>query len=132
MRPIFHEYLQFWPDHEDLIWAKSVWPLLDDAGFFSDLDDEADAWVRRNVLALAILYAESAVRFGTPDYRCLNKLERGWLTVFFGSRENLDDTLWEIGSTLSQHYDIDHGSERNASLFLPLIRSLVTGSGFYA
>lgn len=131
VRPIFHEYFQFWPDHEDLIWAKSVWPILEDAGFFADCDEEAHARTRRNILALAVLYAESAQRFGTPDYQPLEKFEQGWLTVFFGSRENLDETLWEIGSTLSRHYGIDYWSEGNADLFLPLIRSLATGSGCF-
>lgn len=131
VRPIFHEYFQFWPDHEDLIWAKSVWPILEQAGFLADGDAEADAWTRRHILALAILYAESAKRLGTPDFLWFDKLERGWLIVFFGSRENLDEALWQVGSTLSRLYGLDHWSEGNADFFLPLIRSLVTGSGFY-
>ena len=40
VRPWFHEYFQFWPDHEDLIWAKSIWPILESAGFFSDHDED--------------------------------------------------------------------------------------------
>ena len=100
VRPIFHEYFQFWPDHEDLIWAKSIWPYLVGNGLYADSDEEAIAWTRRNILALAILYAESACRFGTPDYLWLNPMERGWLTVAFGSKKNLDETLDTVGRTL--------------------------------
>lgn len=132
VRPIMHEYFQFWPDHEDLIWAKSVWPIMEDAGFYADFDDEADAWTRRHILALAILYAESAKRLGTPDYEQFTYQDHQWLIVVFGSRNNLDDTLWAVGRALANHYEIDHFSEGNAGLFLPLIRSLVTGSGFYS
>lgn len=32
VRPWFHEYFQPWPDHEDLIWAKSIWPIMEGAG----------------------------------------------------------------------------------------------------
>jgi hypothetical protein len=131
VRPVFHEFFQFWPDHEDLLWAKSVWPIMEDAGLYADCDDDADAWTRRHILALAILYAESAWRFGTPDYQPFDKIERGWLTLAFGSRNNLDETLWDVGRALADHHQIDHWSEGNAGLFLPLIRSFVTGSGFY-
>lgn len=132
VRPVFHEYFQFWPDHEDLIWAKSVWPIMEDAGFFADHDAEAEAWTRRHILALAILYAESAWRFGTPDYQRFEQMERRWITLAFGSGSNLDETLCQVGRALAEHYEIDHGAEGKAGLFLPLIRSLVTGSGFYS
>ena len=132
VRPIFHEYFQFWPDHEDLIWAKSVWPIMENAGFFADFDEEADVRTRRHILALAILYAESAWRFGTNEYLWFAQMERGWLTVAFGSENNLDDAVWEVGRALADHHQIDHWAEGNAGLFLPLIRSLVTGSGFYS
>lgn len=132
VRPLMHQYFQFWPDHEDLIWAKSVWPIMEDAGFYADFDEEADAWTRRHILALAILYAESAWRLGTPDYENFAYNDHSWLVVAFGSRNNLDDTLWEVGRALADHYDIDRFSEGNVGLFQPLIRSLVTGSGFYS
>jgi hypothetical protein len=107
VRPWFHEFFQFWPDGEDLIWAKSVWPVMEDAGFFSDYDHEADAWTRKHILALAILYAESAQRFGTPDYRRFSQVERVWLTVAFGSEKNLDDILFAIGSTVRDHFPLN-------------------------
>jgi hypothetical protein len=47
VHPIIHECLQFWSDHEDLIWAKSIWPILEDIGFYSDHDDEAFVWTGR-------------------------------------------------------------------------------------
>lgn len=131
VRPVFHQYFRFWPDHEDLVWAKSVWPIMNDAGFYAESDDEAEAWNGRHILALAILYAESASRFGTPDYQWFEQFERRWLIVKFGSKNNLDETLWKVGRALADHHQIDHGSEGNAGLFLPLIRSFVTGSDFY-
>lgn len=131
VRPTFHGCFQFWPDHEDLIWAKAVWPILEDEGYFADQDDEAEAWTRRHILALAILYAESACRFGVPDFNKPDQFERRWLRVAFGSANNLDEALWTVGSALARHHQIDHGSEDNAGLFLPMIRSLVTGSGYY-
>ncbi len=46
VRPYAEEFFQFWPGGEDLIWAESVWPALEDAGFFSDFSDRADTWTR--------------------------------------------------------------------------------------
>ncbi|WP_319823836.1 hypothetical protein [Thalassovita sp.] len=131
VRPIFHEFFQFWPDHEDLIWAKSVWPILEDAGLFADVNDEAEAWTRRHILALAILYAESARCFGTPDFQWFDQVERGWLLVSFGSQTNLDGALEVVGRAVCFDFPRNKTFEGDPDFFLPLIRSLVTGSGFY-
>lgn len=131
VRPWFHEYFQFWPDHEDLIWAKSIWPILESAGFFSDHDEEAEAWTKRHVLALAILYAGSATAFGVPDYRWFDRVERTWLTVAFGSKSTLDETLDEVGRAVCFSFSGNRSFERDPDFFIPLIRSLVTGSGFH-
>ncbi len=131
VRPWFHEYFQFWPDHEDLIWAKSIWPIMEREGFFADHDDEAGAWTKRNVLALAILYAGSATAFGVPDYRRFERVERTWLTVVFGSKGKLDETLDEVGRAVCFSFAGGVTFERDPAFFTPLVRSLVTGSGFH-
>jgi hypothetical protein len=131
VRPWFHEYFQFWPDHEDLIWAKSIWPVMVDAGLYSDNGDEGEAWTKRNILALAILYAASATAFGVPDYRCFASVERTWLTVVSGSRSKLDKTLDEVGRAVCFSFLGNKTFERDPAFFAPLIRSLVTGSGFH-
>jgi hypothetical protein len=131
VRPLFHEYFQFWPDHEDLIWAKSIWPIMEGAGLYSDNGDEGEAWTKRNILALAILYAGSATAFGVPDYRGFASVERTWLTVVFGSKSRLDETLDQVGRAVCFSFPGNETFERDPAFFLPLIRSLVTGSGFY-
>lgn len=131
VRPIFHRYFRFWPDHEDLIWAKSVWPRLHEHGFYADVDEEAVAWTHRNILALAILYAASAWRFGTPDYQGIDFLDRTHLTVTFGSRGNLDEVLDEVGRSLCFSFPENASFEGDPDFFRPLIRSLATGSGTY-
>jgi hypothetical protein len=131
VRPWFHEYFQFWPDHEDLIWAKSIWLTMEREGFFSENGDEAEAWTKRHILALAILYAGSATAFGVPDYRWFDKVEGTWLAVVFGSRSKLDEILDEVGRAVCFSFPGNQNFERDPAFFTPLIRSLVTGSGFH-
>jgi len=129
MRNFAQEFFKFWPEGEDLIWCKTVWPALEHAGLFSDFDDDALAWTRSKIAALSILYAESACRFGTPDYQHGKHLDRASLMKVFGSEDDLDETLREVGSIVRNHFAPN--LEREADFFTPLIRSLVTGSGNY-
>jgi len=129
VRPFFHEYFRFWPDREDLIWAKSTWPIMEDAGFFADSDEDADNWTRRHIRALALLYAESAWRFGLGQGSWFNEEERKWLLLAFGSKKNLDEVLFEVGSVVTSFYPRNSSGEGDSDFFKPLIRSILTGSG---
>lgn len=104
---------------------------MESAGFFSNHDEEAEAWTKRYVLALAILYAGSATAFGVPDYRWFDRVERTWLTVVFESKSKLDETLDEVGRAVRFSFSGNRSFERDPNFFTPLIRSLVTGSGFH-
>lgn len=131
VRPFCHEIFRFWPDGEDLIWAKSIWPVLQDAGLFSDQSDEALAWTHRNLLALALLYAQSAEQFGTPDFQRPSHLDEHWLLIAFGSEQNRNDALSEVGLAINAHFPRTLSGEGDPEFLLPLIRSLATGSGAY-
>jgi hypothetical protein len=145
VRPLFLEHFQFRPDHEDLIWAKSIWPIMENAGFYAGhparderysgfwvpYDVEAEAQLSQYIIALAILYAGSAWAFGTPDYRQFDAVDRSWLTVTFGSKNNLDETLYEVGAAVCFSFAEHRTFSGDPAFFVPLIRSLVTGSGHH-
>lgn len=129
VRDLAREYFSFWPNGEDLIWCKTVWPALENAGFFSDFSDDATTWTRSKVVALSTLYAESASRIGTSGYKNPIHLERTWLMSRFGSESALDETLEEVGRVVRDYFAPN--CDRDPAFFTPLIRSLVTGSGAY-
>lgn len=130
VRPYAKEYFRFWPDGEDYAWAKSVWPVLDDAGFASDISEEADAWTRSKIAALAILYLESATRLKVaPEPLDTGLMEPMSLLMTFGSQGNLDAAIWEVGRVLIE--GLSPKSEPPEELLMPLLRSMVTGCGAY-
>lgn len=130
-RGMFHECFQFWPDHEDIIWAKSIWPRFFHRGLYADHGEEAEAWSKRNVLALSMLYAGSAIAFGTPDMELPEHFDKNWMIVNFGSRKNLDERLFEVGTAVCSPFSDNGTFEGNPGFFIPMIKSFVCGSGFY-
>lgn len=130
-RPWFHAHFQFWPDHEDLIWAKTVWPTFLSCGLFLEGDEEDEAWTQRNIQALALLYAQSACVFGTPGLITPNTYNHQWLNFQFGSEANLDTTLDDVGRAICFAYPDNATFVGDPDFFRPLIKSLVCGSGHY-
>lgn len=130
-RPWFRAHFAFWPDHEDLMWAKSIWPTFLDCGLFNDQNEEAEAWTQRNIQALSILYAQSARVFGTPDYSVPETFTRQWMHFRYGSEDNLDTALDEVGRAICFSFPENAAFVGDPDFFRPLIRSLVCGSGFH-
>ncbi|MCZ8079063.1 MAG: hypothetical protein O9289_05875 [Rhodobacteraceae bacterium] len=130
-RPLFQEHFRFWPDHEDLIWAKTIWPVFLDAGLFANKTDEETAWTGRNVQALALLYAHSAMTFGTPVEEIPEHFSRQWMAFSFGSAANADERLNEVGRSICFAFPGNETFVGNRDFFSPLIRSLVCGAGFH-
>lgn len=130
-RPMFHAHFRFWPDHEDLIWAKSIWPTFLDCGLFSDQNKDAEAWTRRNIQALALLYAASADALGTPTYRRTAKFAQLSRSASFGSRAGLEEALEKVGQSICFAFPENQTFVGDPAFFRPLIRSLVCGAGFF-
>ena len=63
-RPVASKYFNFWPDGEDLIWAKHCWSALDKSGLNIYQNDEEEIDCRKNVGILALVYNEACCRYG--------------------------------------------------------------------
>lgn len=120
---IVEQYFQFWPDGEDRMWLKRLWPTIE-GHVFSDFSEEADLWTQNNLFILHLLYAESLSRLGV-DHHHNKYLTREWIIVRFGSIDLFDEHFFKVGNDVLYFDDeIEHDV-----VLLPLLRSVVLGSG---
>ena len=127
VRGYAQEFFTYWPDGEDLLWAKKVYAIIETGVNFGIGQDGVDGHTRSVLHALSVLYAESATRLGLPQFESRDHLERIWITVYYGSETNFDEVLWDVGSALRSEYAADAFLR---GLLLPLLGSLVTGAGY--
>lgn len=103
-RGIAVELFNFWPDGEDLIWAKQCWAALDKKGLTIYTSDIEEMKVRELVGALAIFYQEFCYQYGVEPSELLR---RELLDELFESREaDLETLIQEIRSALVDYYSI--------------------------
>jgi hypothetical protein len=120
VRAFVHEFFVFWPDGEDRLWAKATWPALEAAGLYSAAGEDGLQWTRANVMALSLLYAESAVRLGF-DIRG-RYLDRNWIIITFGSINNCELRLISVREAISSLFGYPEKTIR------PMLSSMVRGS----
>lgn len=125
-RPIVSHFFNFWPDGEDIIWAKHCWSALDKSGLNIYQNDKEEMICRENVGLLALFYNEACWRF--QDYiadtdSCFSSLdEEEQIELFGGSNPSqINKALEKIHESLL----MEIGSE---SLFDYTLASIISGS----
>lgn len=128
VRAYARDYFKFWPDGEDLLWAKHVWPAIEPYDLFwgegGEEEEAEDARIRSLFFVLSVIYAESACHFGLTDFEGNDHLTDIWITTNFGSEDKFDECLFEVHRAIMDYFD---GDDDVSGVLLPLIRSLVTG-----
>ena len=103
-RPIVQDYFCFWPDGEDLIWAKACWAALDKSGLTAYHTEKEEMVCRSLVGLLALFYQEFMGRLGIDEYCCIRDK---YLTEMFTSpSDELEEGLIQLRVALQDKFGL--------------------------
>ncbi len=63
-RPLVHHFFNFWPDGEDRLWCKQLWPYIEKAGLTVFHTEKEEMYCREIPGLLALFYQEMTKRLG--------------------------------------------------------------------
>ncbi|MBJ6749875.1 hypothetical protein [Geomonas anaerohicana] len=103
-RPIAKEYFQFWPDGEDMLWAKSCWAAVEKSGLAVYHTEQEEMVCLSYVGLLALFYQEFAWRLGVETYKPLS--EDNITEIFYASLDEIDSGLVQLREALQDRFGL--------------------------
>ena len=117
-RPMVHSYFNFWPDGEDRLWCKQLWPYIEKAGLTVYHTEAEEMRCSAIPGCLALMYQELITRLGV-DCR-VELTENNYRELFNDGAEYIESILNKVREVLLRSIGMQELLELT-------VRSIVTG-----
>ena len=97
-RPMVHSYFNFWPDGEDRLWCKQLWPYIEKSGLTVYHSESEEIRCRAIPGCLALMYQELTTRLGV-DCR-VELTENNYRELFNDGSEYIESILIKVWDVL--------------------------------
>ncbi len=105
-RPLVHHFFNFWPDGEDRLWCKQLWPYIEKAGLAVYHTEKEEMACRDIPGLMALFYQEITERLGI-DLK-IDLTDSQLKEILCNSLDDIDEALCVIRNAILDNLREEH------------------------